>query len=392
MPSPFDVSTVTVDDVEELLEERDRHGDGEEFRQALTDLDTERREQFEAMLDAMLDGRFPDGTTVPDRTVDEDFDADWDPDFEGWSGRSDPSVSDKDGSFLRRLTWRYRFERETFELEVPGPLFEYYTERSRTTDYGRYLSDPFDEPLVGALVDKLDTFVSDRGLNERERVGATVQFVQSLEYTPDKVTTGQVEYPKYPTETIVHDGGDCEDTSILLGALLSEFDCEVALLVLPNHSHMMLGVNPPFDVNGSYFEYEGTEYYPTEATGHGWDIGQMPPQYRNASAQIYPSESVPILVHKWEAKPSADGSIQVDGHLANMGDAKAADVTLALQFESDSDRVLARETPVSSETLYPSNSMTFQRTVSLPDDRRIRGKCLITTGHTLHDTSTSDWQ
>jgi hypothetical protein len=381
--------------VESLLRERDEHHDEEWFREQLESIERGRREELEPFVSEVLDtvdsGGNVDvtvGTTGTPR--DRNYDADWDSGFEGWSGRSKPIRRDDEEGFFRRFTWRYRQHRETWELTVPGPLFEYYTERHRTRCFGTYVSDPFDQPFISSLANKVRSFGDDLGLGQREQINAAVRFVQSLEYTPDDETTGQIEYPKYPVETLVHEGGDCEDTSILLGALLRELGCEVALLVLPSHHHMLLGVAPNVDIDGSYYEHAGTRYYTLEATGHGWDIGDLPPQYRNASAEIHPVETDPILVHEWRAEPRADGSVSVAADVANFGDVTAEELGVYVEFEDD-DTTLAHGPLVRRDDVPPSISEHYESTLSLPDDRQIRGRCVLTLGHRLHDASTSDW-
>lgn len=389
---------MNLDDVvDELLTERGEQADDEWLRKQLAELSARRRAELEPLLEDAFEeldvpGEFDVTVTTTGPTTDREYDADWPHDFDGWAGRSRPNGSEQDGGFLRRFTWRYQGERETWEMEVPGPLFRYYTERHRTRSFGVYISDPFDKQFITSLANRVRSFGDEIGLTERERINAAVRFVQSLEYTPDDVTTGQIEYPKYPIETLVHDGGDCEDTSILLGAILRELGCEVAPIVLPNHHHMILGVSPTVDIDGSYYEHEGTKYYTLEATGHGWDIGEVPRQYRNASAKVYPVGKDPILVHKWNARPNDDDRVEVTVRAANFGDVAADELGVYAEFEDVDESTVARARLCRGETLLPSQSETYQAVVSLPDDRQLRGRCVFTLGHSLHDASTSDWQ
>lgn len=380
-----------------LLAERDEHDDEEWLRKQLAELDESRRTQLEPLLDdALEDLDLPEGMDVTVMTTgdvpSESYDADWPADFGGWAGQSRPDRSEDEDGFLRRFTWRFRGKLRTWEMEVPGPLFKYYTNRHRTRSFGVYISDPFDEPFISSLANRIRAFGTEIGLDERERINAAVRFVQSLEYTPDDVTTGQIEYPKYPIETLVHDGGDCEDTSILLGALLRELGCDVAPIVLPSHHHMILGVSPTIDIDGSHYEHDGMKYYTVEATGHGWDIGEVPRQYRGASAKVYPVGEDPILVHDWTARPRSDGKLDLTVNVANFGGIEAEDLAVQLEFEDESDSIVGRTQVARDRTILPSQSESFQAEISLPDDRLLCGKCLLTLGHRVHDASTSDWQ
>jgi hypothetical protein len=67
-----------------------------------------------------------------------------------------------------------------------------------------------------------------------------------LEYTSDLVTEGYDEYPRYPIETLVDKGGDCEDTAILAASIIRGMGYGVVLLVFPKTAdspgHCAVGV------------------------------------------------------------------------------------------------------------------------------------------------------
>lgn len=112
-------------------------------------------------------------------------------------------------------------------------------------------------------------------------------FVQSLPYTSDSVTTGHDEYVRYPLETLIDDGGDCEDTAILLAALLKELGYDVVLLSPPGH--MAVGVAVSAGVVHSYttIEVHGVHYAYVETTGDGWRIGEVPDEYQHSTFQVF---------------------------------------------------------------------------------------------------------
>jgi hypothetical protein len=62
---------------------------------------------------------------------------------------------------------------------------------------------------------------------------------------------------------------------------------DVALLLLPEHMHMAVGVSAT-GIYGSYYEYGGIRYYYLETVGDGGEIGQIPPSITNTIAHIYP--------------------------------------------------------------------------------------------------------
>ena len=101
-----------------------------------------------------------------------------------------------------------------------------------------------------------------------------VTFVQSLEYVSDIIGTGYDEYPKFPLETLYDEGGDCEDSSILLSSLIRETGYGTVMVMFDDH--MGVGIQGAEDMEGYYFEDNGIRYYYVETTTSGWGIGEMP--------------------------------------------------------------------------------------------------------------------
>ena len=106
-----------------------------------------------------------------------------------------------------------------------------------------------------------------------------------MPYTSDDVTTGYDEYPRYPLETIVDEGGDCEDTSILFASIVREMGYGVALFLLEDDEHMAAGVliSDSFIENWDksyplayYSDSDGDNYAYCETTTMVWEFGEMP--------------------------------------------------------------------------------------------------------------------
>lgn len=184
--------------------------------------------------------------------------------------------------------WNYRGKVWKWDLAIPQSLYVEYLERPRPVLGASYVDmakDPKDDPYIDEMIQQIN--IAAMGFTEFEKVNFVIAFVQSLTYTVDIETTPYDEYPRYPVETLFDRGGDCEDTSILVAALLDRMGYDVALLLLKNAKHMAVGVSiaPTY---GLYYEYDGKKYYYLETTGEGWQIGQIPPDITDTRAQIYP--------------------------------------------------------------------------------------------------------
>lgn len=123
--------------------------------------------------------------------------------------------------------------------------------------------------------------------DKRTKVEFVIDFVQNLPYVPDDVSKGFDDYTKFIAETITEAGGDCEDTAIMLAAILQadSFGYDTVLIQPPGH--MAAGIYGSDDLQGVYWEYEGRRYYYIETTGEGWGIGDIPETYEDAEAYVY---------------------------------------------------------------------------------------------------------
>lgn len=147
------------------------------------------------------------------------------------------------------------------------------------------------EALEDGLADEMGRILNEEAkangiTGDRQKIEFLIDFVQNLPYIPDDVSTGYDDYTKRHIETLVDGGGDCEDSSLMLASLLlsESFYYDTALLLLPGHA--ALGVKGSDDIAGTYFEKGGTRYYYIETTGRGWNVGEIPDEYRNEKAYV----------------------------------------------------------------------------------------------------------
>ncbi|NQT08492.1 hypothetical protein HQ586_05390, partial [Candidatus Bathyarchaeota archaeon] len=127
-----------------------------------------------------------------------------------------------EGTIRKDFTWAYGGETWAITLYIPEHLYDYYSDRTRvpTADYSVYVTHPLDDEYISTIIGEFDDIATAEGYDDVQVVELVVAFVQSLPYTSDDVTTGFDEYARYPLETLVDGGGDCEDTSILTSAIL----------------------------------------------------------------------------------------------------------------------------------------------------------------------------
>ena len=198
----------------------------------------------------------------------------------------------------RNYTWTYDGETYAMSVIIPEPMYEYYSTKTRyvTSDYRGYILHPYDDAYMEVLVKEFDKLATFNDLTFDEEIGVVVSFVQNLHYITDD-TTGFDEYPKFPVESLVDEGGDCEDTSILLSHLLEAMDIDTALLTLPGH--MAVGVD--LNASGVHWDIGNSTYYYLETTVAGWEIGSIPIEHVGKEVSIDTVEELPFLMHTWEA-------------------------------------------------------------------------------------------
>ena len=247
------------------------------------------------------------------------------------------------GSLVSRTySWEYGGKKWTWELQLPESLYDYFKSlpRSPTANYSVYVTHPMDDAYLGQLVSKIQDASQAEGYSEYQTVGFLAAFVQSLPYVTDDLSTGFDEYPRYPIETLLDNGGDCEDTSILMASLIKGLGYDVVLIVLPKH--VGVGVQGGDGIFGTYWNYQGVKYYYLETTGEGWELGELPPEYKGASASVYPMKPVPILTHEWTSTAGV-GYVGLNIEVSNLGSAEASGVYIYAGFDAGNDQVWNHE-------------------------------------------------
>lgn len=189
--------------------------------------------------------------------------------------------------FTRTYEWRYSVNSYTITINIPGQEYYEYSLRDRTPNYASYVKS--DDSSIKDLAYKLNEIAEKKRFTQYEKAEFVLSFVQNLEYLSDQETEGVIEYPRYPVETLVDGGGDCEDTAILFVSLIQtsilNFD-GVLLLFEGDPSHMAAGIWGDPSLPGTSYLFNGKYYYYCETTSPGWKIGEVPEDLQNTAPKI----------------------------------------------------------------------------------------------------------
>jgi len=186
--------------------------------------------------------------------------------------------------------WQDRYQ---WDLSIPLSLYWRYRDQPRPESYSQWIDmakDPGDNSYIDTLAKEINKVAQEEDFTETEKVEFVIGFVQSLPYTVDSVTTPWNEYPRYPIETLFDRGGDCEDTSILVVALLNRLGYDTCLLLLHYEQHAAVGVSIS-GASGSYYIKNDIRYYYVETTSEGYEIGEIPNCFTQTSAYVYPLDN-----------------------------------------------------------------------------------------------------
>jgi transglutaminase-like putative cysteine protease len=181
--------------------------------------------------------------------------------------------------------WSYHGTTYRMDINISKALYQQYhsdsTPRYATDDVEAVqLADQYVTPgedLIEEIAHRLgDATV---GYSDVERANFVLSFVQTIEYVTDEDSVQQVEYWRYPVETLYDHEGDCEDKSFLYASLMEALGYDAVILIFSDHAAAGISIN---EAKGSYYSLSGTKYYYCETTGTGWEIGDMPDEYDSA--------------------------------------------------------------------------------------------------------------
>ncbi len=199
-------------------------------------------------------------------------------------------VAAQTGYYSREFKWSYQGFEWTFGLDIPKALYEIYQKVPASTrllhqSSGYGFLTTTNDPYLQKVATELKEASSQKGYDSFDEVSFVLAFIQSLPYTSDSVTSKYDEYPRFPLETLVDNGGDCEDTAILFATITLIMGYGTVYLNPPDHYAVgILGDN----ISGFYFTYNNKTYYYCETTGEGWKIGEVPQEHKTTQAYVFP--------------------------------------------------------------------------------------------------------
>ena len=255
----------------------------------------------------------------------------------------------------RDFSWEFNGVEWHWTLRVPVSFYD-----------SAYVTHPMDDKCIDKLVAEINRIATKYNFDDRDKVHFVSTFVQNLQYTLDSETTLYENYPRYPIETLVDVGGDCEDTAILLGSMLDKLGYDIVLTLFPQTKNKRPHYGVGVALEGAYgtnWEYNGEQYYYLETTRVGWEIGAISGSWSNISPTIYELQPAPFLVSNWTTVEES-GISQVEVNVENMGAPEANHVYIeAIVYSEDADS--------SSDDLtitYSYNSLEFSL---FPNDSRL---------------------
>jgi hypothetical protein len=208
-------------------------------------------------------------------------------------------------AFTRTYHWEFEGCEYSMEYQFPWETYHFYQEKPRVFhNYAVYAFENKHYAFLPEFVRQMECMAEDHGLDRAGTLRLVIAFVQQLEYRGD-----QGEYPKFPIETLAEFGGDCEDTSILLAAMLEAMGYSTVLINPPGHMAIAMACE---DCEGVAYHQDGRRYYYIETTAAGFGIGEVPGDYQQTTDKIMPMTVKAVdlwVLHEFIPKKAASGDM-----------------------------------------------------------------------------------
>lgn len=295
-----------------------------------------------------------------------------------------PLPADSQDYYYRSYNWTYNGTEWQAALTIPKVYYQFYKSRphDRVEDYAQYALSDYDRLYLKQLIADFKKAGVSKNYSDNDNVMNVIAFVQSLPYTSDLATTGYDEYPRYPIETLVDDGGDCEDTAILAAAILNEMGYGTVLLRLPGH--MAVGVKCSDGFPGTYYEFRGSKYYYVDTTCKNWPIGVLPDEYKNSSVTVFPMIQSPVIDVNFSAVAvCADAEYvyyRFHGNVTSVGTGAAKNISVyvaALALSQGENKVWAPDSYIRLGDFEEGVSGWAEATLAIPRKEKTQIECIV---------------
>jgi hypothetical protein len=214
-------------------------------------------------------------------------------------------------TIVRTVQWKYAGYIFTTDLKLSYHDYEFYHRLSKMQAYSDYAAERASHEYLNSLAKQLDANAQRMGYSNGTLVEYLVAFVQqAIPYKKDPYNNGH-DYPKYPIETIIDQGGDCEDKSALLVSLLNTFGFDAIMIGLPGHMATALWSDRE---SGLHYMYDHKRYCYIETTS-AWKIGSIPSRFKGTKVDIIEVERPKLYVRDENAARIKTG--KTDSGLGN---------------------------------------------------------------------------
>lgn len=197
-------------------------------------------------------------------------------------------VEKVDRTYLWRF-YRYGYKSggyKTFKVEIPIliSLLKKFREKERKTipPYDNWKEYPTTiTPEVQEFAKIFRDLSKKNGfykIDEIVNVLCMIQEAISYSYDEDSAPNHEVEYPRYPIETLYDLTGDCECKTFLASSLLTILGYQTALLFYPGH--VALGIEFDSNFDAPSIIYNGRRFFYYETTSLGWFFGVIPEEIK----------------------------------------------------------------------------------------------------------------
>ena len=167
--------------------------------------------------------------------------------------------------------------------------------------YNKLTFDPEMDDVIDSALAQLRDIRDELGLDSDQYVELLTKFVQSIEYDENR---GFVDYdskalgdPRMPIQVLVDGTGDCDETVMLLAALLTREGFATAALFFEDEQHMALGIRSEGE------GFRGTGYEFIETTGISY-VSEVPNEF--VGGLVLESDPVVFAFDPSEATGSSD--------------------------------------------------------------------------------------